>query len=185
MSVRAWLAAETQDAHQALHRHPHLRRLLDNSLDAAAYRAILQGFQRVFVALERQRAARSCWPQLALSRHCHALARDVGPPASGHAWGLVDFEDASQVLGALYAAHGAQFGASVIAKKLRRSLPTLPHHYFTMGGNTALWSDLTAQLETQGSDTFKQDQLALGARQVFTAIGAVCAEDPEMCQVGT
>lgn len=144
-TVRARLRAATAPRHEALHRHPLLRRLLLADLGPGDLCAANIATLRAFSALEALRAGQGIWPDFSLAESCARLHRDIGsaPVPAAH---LRLPATAPHVLGALYAAHGAAFGAAQIGRALARHLPAAPQSYYARR-DPQPWRALCERLE--------------------------------------
>lgn len=174
ITARAEVAELTRDAHLALHVHPVLVRLQDDTLTVDEYLRVIKGMHQVYTAAEARRRALKVWPSLSLERQCAALERDVHPrdlaPLS-----LSGIASEAAALGMLYTLHGAQFGASGILKKLERSLPAVPHTFYSLKPDSDLWRRLGAALNEVpvGSPAF--DEVIAAARDLFGHVGRAVA----------
>jgi len=169
--VHQALLAVTHDAHEALHHHPTLSRLVSKSLTSTEYQQILLAYQSFFEGAEKQRHDLLAWNQFSLTGQLHCLGQDIrelhhfhpsGPDkltcdslsdspvvipcttcSSSHKAAVFPWMKCQlSSLGVLYVLHGSAFGAKVISRCLRQSLPHLNHHFFSHGINRQIWKRL-------------------------------------------
>ncbi|MEM9491739.1 MAG: hypothetical protein AAGC55_21515, partial [Myxococcota bacterium] len=60
------------------------------------------------------------------------------------------FDTPDEVLGALYVAHGSQFGRAVIRQALQANLPDEPRAYFDMPTDARGWRTFLQAMEATG-----------------------------------
>lgn len=170
-SVRAFLAHETSDIHQALHHHPLLSKLTSSALTHREYENCLIAQRSTFLAIETARTAHGVYPHFALTTQLNALNRDMkGFRRLDNVDAPLALPSEHDVLGALYIAHGSQFGRGMIRKKLAQHLPGLKMEYFEMPAQPALWRDLLSTLEA--SETSDMPALLRGAKAGFALMHA-------------
>ncbi len=146
-SLRRALAQSTRARHEALHRHPVFARLLAPDLSQPEYAASLRVMLTFLVAVEAARSRVGAFPALGLAAAVAALRRDLGDGAD-RSIRMLDATAAPSVLGALYVAHGAQFGRQVIGRAVGVALPNVRHHYFQAHADTGAWHCLLSTLNT-------------------------------------
>lgn len=172
LSVRRWLAHETDDLHQALHHHPDLGKLAQPDLDLATYLQALSHMHRVFSSVETQRSALGCWPQFSVVPWITALSSDLGAtaPSSNPA----PLNDPVTCLGALYVLHGSAFGGRIIAINVAKELPEAPRKFYETAVSTSVWRKLNTELEKAYSDA-ERARLREGALETFLRVKAFAA----------
>ncbi|MEL7312499.1 MAG: hypothetical protein AAFN07_13390 [Pseudomonadota bacterium] len=167
-TVRARLSDATGDVHESLHVHPLSLALL-NQPTPTIVRATMTAARRFYAALESARDARGCWDVLQLSPHLDALQNDLGSEHLDTNPVALALDSDAAILGALYVAHGAQFGRQQIrGQMLRRGLDAIPA-YYTMSVDRTTWHALLDALEVTGTSADGFDALYQGAMAAFTA----------------
>ncbi|MEM9755113.1 MAG: biliverdin-producing heme oxygenase [Pseudomonadota bacterium] len=176
--IRTKLQQETRAAHEALHTHPLLARLLAADVTQAEYAGCLRVQYGFFSAIEAARGESR--PDLGASGAVEALSadlRDVDAQADVGALGLP--RSPSALLGALYVAHGSQFGGQVIGAALARSLPSLQHRFFSRGTDAALWRRLLSALEALGPSAEHITPAVSGAAAAFDLVARLADREAE------
>lgn len=179
MTARAEIAEKTRTAHEALHHHPVISRLLADDLSLPEYARILSVFRDVYVAAEERRCALGVWPEFSLARQCQALCQDAPSPVETTAHALHAITTVEEALGMLYALHGAQFGSAVISKHLKKSLPMAPMAYCGLRTEPDRWRSLVAELDRECLDTNALERASCGALHVFDLIASKARENAE------
>lgn len=162
-SVREELRFATRSDHEALHAHPVFSRLLEPNLTKNALHAANQANLYVFLGIEASRRALSVWQDLSLASKIAALKADIGElPCTAAA--ALRLDSSAAVLGGLYVAHGSGFGARVLGKAIRGSLPDAAISYYEFA-EPLVWKHLCTHLEN-----LQEEEVAVaidGANQVF------------------
>lgn len=160
LSVRFRLREATAEQHEALHHHPLFSQLTAKDLHPCELLVVNLANLRLFQSIEAVRARQDVFKELSLAPQIAALSDDVGVCRT---IGIsLELNCHASVLGALYVAHGAAFGAKVIAKNLATSLPDARSSYYQMN-SAKVWPDVCEALE------------ALNPSDVEAAIGAANA----------
>ncbi|MEM9968632.1 MAG: biliverdin-producing heme oxygenase [Pseudomonadota bacterium] len=173
-NVRAFLAHATRDRHEGLHRHPLLSQLLASDLSQAEYAACIRINLHFFETIEANRAARNLHHAFSLMPAVTALRADIaseGLKDGTHVRQKLASSDL-EVLGALYVAHGSQFGRQVIGKAVAQSLPQTARHYFGAPNDPTLWRALMGTLQTFAEDAQALEEIAMGAKWAFSCFSA-------------
>lgn len=175
VDVRRRLAERTKLAHEALHDHPRIARLLSPQLTEAQYTALLAAFCSFFVGVEQRRWALHAWPELSLDRPIARMRQDLGqlgrPEAPLSTPELPQVSGPLACLGFLYVLHGSAFGGPVLAKRVGRSLPAAPRGYLSAKLDLDQWRRLTAALDEAGRAPNGFGTLAAAADQAFVLFG--------------
>ena len=169
-TVRQFVAARTQAAHQRLHENPLLGQLAHPKINKSEYHAALQIFHAVFQRVEALRRSQAIWPELSVQAQCDRLTQDRSTTATPIDLAL---HSKPAVLGALYALHGSQFGGAIISRNIQAALPHEPQAYFSTKGNVAQWKDLVGQLETYQDQDNDIAEIVAGANRVFSTMDAM------------
>ena len=163
--VRARLAADTREAHESLHVHP-LSLALQARPNQQVVTANLLAARCFGVGLEHRRAALGVWTELTLAPALTLLEEDLGatPPDPGcSSLRLAPVE----MLGALYVAHGAQFGRRQLAQCLTRAAFGPVPAYYRCPPDLATWRALADLLEMAGAAAGGYPALRAGALTAF------------------
>lgn len=159
---RQHLARATRDVHEALHVHPLLSRMVAPQLPMQTYLACLEAQFAFYDCVETTRQTHGHWDKFNLAAARDALRADIGTPRLKPLSKLPPHSH-GQVLGALYVAHGAQFGRAQMRANIAKVLPTAPNEFFGTRSDPLLWRELTNALE-ESSDL---PALMEGARVAF------------------
>lgn len=162
-SVRSFLSSQTHEQHQALHDHALFSKLLSEDLTVEMYLACIEAQHQTFQVIESERDRLGVFEDFSLARQVAAMARDLGREDPTHA--TLSKGGPPAVLGALYVAHGSQFGRTVIHKALLEHLPTLPHHYFGLPQQPKLWRVFLQAVEATAPEDAQS--LLNGANEAF------------------
>ena len=168
------LRAQTRAAHEALHHHPLIGRLLAKDLTVGEYRAIITGYYGFYAAVEDRREVLACYPQYHLQAAVDALAEDLdqlGASPSQSTPSLAYLASPQECLAGLYVLHGARAGASMIAKQLVINHPHLPRSFFTLPRAPLMWKDLSADINRFEPMPAQQTALCQAAERVFVDFG--------------
>ncbi|MEO0365796.1 MAG: hypothetical protein AAF265_09915 [Pseudomonadota bacterium] len=158
----------TRDVHESLHVHPLSLALL-NRPTPRVVQATMTAAQWFCVTLESARTARGCWKALQLSAQLDALQSDLGTPHSASQRIRLDLDSDAAILGALYVAHGSQFGRQQIrAQLIKGGASTLPA-YYAMAVDRPTWQALLDALEITGTSSEGFASLGDGAKAAFKA----------------
>ena len=163
--LRQQLADHTRAAHEALHHHPLLSRMLAADLSLPEYRACLRAHLAFTLQAEAAHRATGLPPEFGFSDDLAALAADLGvrPTFSTAPMGRL------QGFGWLYVAHGAQFGRQVMAASVARSLPDAPRRFLCQRQPPQIWRELLAQI-SRSAGLSQTDTLLSGADSAFAAM---------------
>lgn len=166
-TVRNRLADATREIHEALHVHPLSLALLE-ARDQDTITAALHAALSFNHALEMQRQNHGCWPALELGDSLRALAIDLGSIRQAiHI--TLRLDSPHQVLGALYVAHGSQFGRQQIRAAIERHSEMATPNYYAMPVDRIGWQTLIDALEQAGADEIGFQALVQGAHSTFSA----------------
>lgn len=169
-SIRAALKAATRGSHSLLHNDPVLSKLTDPDIEAASYACALSVFAKLYNAVEDARRACGQWARFTLVPECTALARDgYGNNPAGP---TLLRRDRTEMLGALYVAHGAAFGRSVFRRAMIKALPDFPHYFLTCSDDQTRWRELLKEIELQGAHPSRFEKLRAGAESGFACVRA-------------
>lgn len=172
--ARRLLASATKAIHEELHNHPLVSRLLVPDLKAVEYDACLRINLCFFSQIEDARVALNAFESCCLGASVRTLLSDVK-------W-MEDFVPvdirpsqpditisfhADEILGALYVAHGSQFGRQMMAKAVARSLPHAPQTYLSLTSDMARWRKLELLLDGVQADQAAFGQVEKGAHKAF------------------
>lgn len=178
INVRKHLSQSTYAAHEALHSHPLFSRLLNPDLRTSEYVACLAVSLTFFEAIEDACLAQHLQQEFSLSSSIRALRADLRKSEKseiyGQSWKSPSQQD--ELLGALYVAHGSQFGRQVIGEAVAHSLPSVDQRYFAMKSDPDTWRALLTQIENYGQDPTRCSGIEAGARSAF-AIFTKLADD--------
>ena len=162
-TVRSFLATKTGAEHQALHDHPLFSKLVSEDLTAQEYTACMEAQFHTFGRIEAARATLDAHSTFTLESQIAALSEDLQHPGTpDHA---LDLRTADEVLGALYVAHGSQFGRAVIRRALQTNLPDEPRAYFDLPTDAAGWRRFLQAMEATGPG--QSDSVLRGATLAF------------------
>ncbi|MEM7732359.1 MAG: biliverdin-producing heme oxygenase [Pseudomonadota bacterium] len=162
-TVRSFLATKTGAEHQALHDHPLFSKLISEDLTTSEYMACIDVQFRAFGAIEAVRVRLEAYGEFSLKPQIAALAEDLDHPDMSR--DALRFTMPDQVLGALYVAHGSQFGRAVIRRALQKNLPNAPRAYFDMPTDAKGWRVFLQAMEATGP--VHSDALLHGAIVAF------------------
>ena len=174
VSLRQRLADDTRSAHRALHAHSLLQSLTASDVTLADYTAALSVFLRFHTAIEAERRRIARWHLYALKDWISAIASDLQTPLPD----APPFRLSSrfELLGALYVAHGALLGRSVMRDPVARALPHLPHVYLSRPFPMTKWRALSDLLYRQGRSPECYAEIRSGALQSFDLMTRLLAE---------
>ncbi|MEM9317810.1 MAG: hypothetical protein AAGA70_02250 [Pseudomonadota bacterium] len=150
-SVRSALSEATRAEHEALHVHPLLSRMVEPSLSMADYRGCLVAQLSFMSTIEAARLSVAGAEILSLRPECEALIADLccaDPVLARPDWA----RGPGHVLGALYVAHGSQFGRKVMACAVAKALPGASRKFLSLPSNPQAWRSLLADLQTYTGD---------------------------------
>lgn len=162
-SVRSFLATMTGEEHQALHDHPLFSKLVSEDLTAGEYMACIAAQHRAFQGTEAARQRLNAHEDFTLMPQISAMSDDLGTPSD--AAPALPLRSADEVLGALYVAHGSQFGRAVIRRALQANLPQEPRAYFDMPTDAGAWRSFLQEMEATQPD--HSDAILRGATLAF------------------
>lgn len=165
-SVRSFLATKTAQQHQALHDHPLFSKLVTDDLSAPEYMACLAAHFQAFQGIETARTTLDTHPAFSLSEQLAALASDLsGQDEAPDPAVDLSLDTSQEVLGALYVAHGSQFGRTVIGRALQANLPNAPRTYFSLPPEKLGWRAFLNTMETIADE--EAHGLLDGAQRAF------------------
>ena len=167
-TVRAQIADQTRNAHHALHTHPVLGRLIAPDIRADEYRAILLAYLSFFQGVETARRSFVPLPALSFSSECAALRLDVDKDGALPTV-VLPITSPLEALGMIYVMQGSRIGATVIARNLRKALPSHTHMYFGLKFHKANWQVLLGELEKSQYQQAEVSEIANGATKTFFA----------------
>jgi heme oxygenase len=170
------VADATRAAHEALHQHSVLNRLLANDIDLKEYHLILVRHLAFYQAAEQTRDSFSLLPMLSVMPEIRLLQKDA-PGRLPNQRIEISMETPEQALGLLYVLYGSRFGARLIARSLRKSLPDEPHHFFGTPGKTAQWRQLLETMEGIQQDRSAVAETMRGAQEAFKLFGRTMSGD--------
>ncbi|MEM6587814.1 MAG: biliverdin-producing heme oxygenase [Pseudomonadota bacterium] len=162
-TVRSFLATKTGAEHQALHDHPLFSKLVSEELTAEEYAACIDAQFRAFQGIEAARQRLDAYGDFTLMPQISALSEDLDHPTAPQE--ELPFTTPDEVLGALYVAHGSQFGRAVIRRALQTNLPNEPRAYFDMPTDAKGWRTFLQAMEA--TDPGKSDAVLHGATVAF------------------
>lgn len=181
-NVRQHLERVTRDIHQVLHRDPVLGQLSDPGLTAMGYTAALSVFGAFYHGIEQARVRLGVFDRFALSLECDALSTDLRCEMSSHRGFATD--NALELLGALYVAHGAAFGRNTFRKNAVHALPNHSHYFVRLVADVERWKDLVAALDAAGQSPSERDHIQNGATHAFSFIHTLaCRHRGELAQL--
>ncbi|MEO0372491.1 MAG: biliverdin-producing heme oxygenase [Pseudomonadota bacterium] len=162
-TVRSFLATKTGAEHQALHDHPLFSKLVSEALAAEEYSACMEAQLRAFRAIEAAREGLNAHAGFTLAPQIAALSEDLQHPDPSD--DALDLRTADEVLGALYVAHGSQFGRAVIRRAVQANLPGEPRAYFDLPTDAAGWRAFLQAMEA--TDPGQSGAVLRGATLAF------------------
>ncbi len=162
-TVRSFLATKTGAEHQALHDHPLFSKLVSEDLTADEYMACLDAQLRAFHGIEAARQRLGAHGEFNLTAQIAALSGDLDQPDVPQQ--TLPLTTPDEALGALYVAHGSQFGRAVIRQALQTNLPDEPRTYFDMPTDAQGWRTFLEAMET--TDPGRSDAVLHGATVAF------------------
>ncbi|MEM6819824.1 MAG: biliverdin-producing heme oxygenase [Pseudomonadota bacterium] len=165
-AVREALNVATRDLHQALHVHPVSLALLERA-ESGAVRTLLRANLRFTSTLEAARETACCWSDLSLAAPRDALRRDLPDQDADCESPPPDYQNADALLGALYVAHGAQFGRQQLRNAIEAGESKPLPEYFTLPIDQAAWRRLLTELEENGADPERFRTMVAGAKAAF------------------
>ncbi|MEP2641516.1 biliverdin-producing heme oxygenase [Roseobacter sp.] len=175
-AIRKVIAAATDDAHQMLHRHAWISRLIAPSLHLQDYTRLLAAYYQFYLSVEHARACTRSYDTLSVRGAIAALHADLtalgAVPETSSAPDLSYLDTAPKVLGALYVMHGSSFGARQMRSNIKRVLPDAPRAYFETPTASPIWHHLTTQLDATGGTSSTRDTVITAANQTFVRFGA-------------
>jgi len=193
-SLHEMLVLRTNDAHQALHHHPSIGQLLTSDLTPERYLTIMLAYQSFFAGAEDKRQQLKLWQQFSLQVQVQRLRKDISVLLPAKSSSKKPFEaqfkqsaegrtkrcqnsDFSWMTGrlpclsVLYVMHGSAFGAKLMAKYLRKSLPELPHYFFSGGIDEGNWRLLIQSLNKVVSNDEQFECLVASVNQTYQRFG--------------
>lgn len=171
------LALRTRHAHEALHVHPWIASLLRPDLTINEYCTLLGAYHSFYEHVQQASATnRSIPASLSLALATERLQQDLECLSHLHHEKpriAIDLtvSDSAEQLGALYVLHGARFGAAILNKSVRQSLPDAPRHFLDSGTTLETWQLLIKELELLRHDYLAQRKLINSAIGTFRAFG--------------
>jgi len=180
MSLIDALRRQTREQHEALHRHPLLNGLSDDTLTLDDFHHILLAFDAYYTHAEA--ACFAEWPEGAPNAPVLAwLASDLAQHGLESWAGRIDFthpplDTPSKMAGYLYTKQGSTLGGHVISKHVERRLGLIPHidQWFFAGyhhDNGQEWKTFVAVLD---AGDFNIDETISAACQAFDTIAHFC-----------
>ncbi|MEP1611308.1 MAG: biliverdin-producing heme oxygenase [Roseobacter sp.] len=173
MSVRDYVAAQTQNLHEALHHDPVLERLTSPNVTPNEYRLALTVLSDFYLSVEQNRQLLGKWAEFDLQNECDAIRRDLGHRKVE----LVELKvtGSAELLGMLYVAHGASFGRNVFRRNLRRTFPKMPLFFVCQPVDKSKWRLLIDTMEQHGKNPQDMNGLLNGARRGFEIVAGLSA----------
>ncbi|ARE41974.1 hypothetical protein RGUI_3833 [Rhodovulum sp. P5] len=169
--MRTRLKALTGDIHESLHHDPLLSRLIHPDVTATQYCCALQVFARFYDAVETARRTLQCWPDFALSQEVAALRFDTAECSAPSPKGeLPSYPTPEDVLGALYVAHGANYGRSQFRKTVSVALPDARRRFIEMKTAPEIWRALVETLDREASIAGHAPMIERGAVTAFAHV---------------
>ena len=182
--VHRMLVERTNKAHETLHNHPIISQLLAKDIPVNLYHRILVAYYRFFLGVENRRKHLSTWDEFSLQLQLTRMERDLNTfecrddllelkPMAQH----TDIMDPYWIscpiscFGGLYVLHGSAFGAQMMHHCLKKSLPTLPHYFFSGGIQRDCWELLTAKLCQIGGNESRFEVLANSVNLTYRQFG--------------
>ncbi|WP_299848843.1 hypothetical protein [uncultured Roseovarius sp.] len=172
LTARAHLASSTRKVHDALHKDPLLSKLTSPNLTAKEYYAALAAFGAFYFAIESERKRIGVFEQFSLYRECEALTRDLNPPFPSQP--MIYLANESELLGALYVAHGATFGRNTFRANVLKAMPGRQHQFISLQIVPNLWRELVDKLESHCKPEGALEQMTAGAERSFSYMQAAC-----------
>ncbi|MEM1272262.1 MAG: biliverdin-producing heme oxygenase [Pseudomonadota bacterium] len=166
-AIRKRLADDTRAAHEGLHVHLLLAQLTRPSLEPETYLACLRANLGFYSGLEAARQASGLLSAFHLRREEDALLEDLGTDTRKPGIPFDYQDDPDFMAGALYVAHGAQFGRKLIAKSVKHSNPNAPVSFFALPADRAVWRQLLQKMERSGQTPERYTRLLAGANTAF------------------
>jgi heme oxygenase len=173
LTNRDLLIARTRATHEALHYHPVLAQLFNADFSSQQYTKLLAAYYGFYAAVEAERRALNCWPELTLKPAVEHLLADLNTADTNVSVGElapVSINDQISCLASLYVLHGARAGASVIAKHLQSQHPSLPANFFAAPRDQSQWRGLLAAINAI-TDSAELETLCAVAQRTFTEFG--------------
>lgn len=121
---------------------------------------------------EEAEATRRCFqhsPDLSFQPELQLLREDLCWQKRLPTTQQLRIETSSQALGMLYVLYGSRFGAKVIHKNLRMTLPTHEHKFFSSCSEQHRWLLLLVELEAHGAHDAQLLEIIAGAEATFSA----------------
>lgn len=170
LNVREYLKTSTQSVHEALHHDPLFSRLLKSDLQTHEYQSCLRVSLTFFDSIEKVRASEDLHHTFSLARFIDALRADLGQAGLSQELNTAIKTEfvREQLLGALYVAHGSQFGRQVIGQAVAQSLPNASRQYFDMKSGQENWRLLLSRLENEATAPHKLAAIETGANSAFS-----------------
>lgn len=164
------LKRETHLAHKTLERHPLLGSLLSPTIDLESYRHLLQKTHRFYREIEPQLALylNGKW---AYQYKIDWLTRDLNqinakPIEGNHP--TIRVNSFEKAIGSLYVIEGSTLGSTIIVRHLSRSLPHLPHHFFSgYGSKTGRHWQTFLDFLIEIDSSVSHDSIIAGAQATF------------------
>ena len=170
ISNRMKIRDATKKNHQLLHVHPMFSRLVSEDLLASELHTVGLTKLSVFMQVESARFEAKVWPELNFRSQVTALFTDTFDARKVYVPRLntpLNFKSTYALLGGLYVAHGSAFGANVMAKTIKKSLPDAAISYYCFQ-SPRQWSQLCKTLETLRE--CQLEQAISGANLVFNTL---------------
>jgi heme oxygenase len=167
-SVRSQIAKSTRQAHEALHVHPVLSRLISPDINADEYRKILVAHLSFYQAAEDARQLFALLPSLSFDPALRSLREDLDDNSVLRTQEL-PITSRLEALGMLYVLYGSSFGAKVILRNLEATISDKKHVFFSRRVNINAWQTLLGAMEEYHSQQNKISEVALGSEKTFFA----------------
>ncbi|MEM0923469.1 MAG: biliverdin-producing heme oxygenase [Pseudomonadota bacterium] len=174
--MRQRLAEATRAAHEALHLHPLLSKLTAPAITLAEYLACLEVNRCFYREIERSRRDCDAHPQLSLAQECDALDADLRTHEPCRFRAELRSLDLAELLGALYVAHGARFGRSMIARMLQGLPQERPMAFFGQRSQPDQWRDLLTRLDDAADQPGAERRMIAGAETAFVFMADLADE---------
>lgn len=181
MTLIESLRARTRRQHEALHSHPLLKGLSDDSLTLEGFHDILLAFDAAYAFHEPDLSR--IFPDSPNAPVREWLARDLQRHGLTSVAGVLaletpDMRTPSRLMGYLYVKQGSTLGGHVISRHLQTHLGLRPHvdqHVFAgYGVATGLqWRRFMTALDRYGED-LDSNEVTQGATDTFDHIAHAC-----------
>jgi len=167
------LRKETRDLHNSIHEHPILLACQESCLNINEYSNMLKAFylpwQTLLPAVKKVPidSLQTCLFKRAEAIQSDLKSLNINPNKLENSDVLLNPSE-DELIGICYVLVGSSMGASILQKKIRKNLKTVPISYLSLSPRESGWPILSSYLKTLVSHDYPK--AAYAAQNVFRMI---------------